>query len=444
MSTHPVIEYLASSHRSTELWQINTDKPFFKLLSDISAAEVVSGTLQYKPIKKLTVDGCDYKLKDPNFSYAILKLSTLSGFGAGNILKFDDTVRKAREITADRLQDPFLNNYRLNESVSALLPKHDITCKLHKLAIYQPGGHFLKHRDTNHAPNHLASLIVCLPIPFSGGSLQVDTCEGVKSIDLNTENVTYAAFFTDSPHEVMPVQSGTRMCLQYDVYAEPVQKSVSCTHKSGERSNNSFEDEEFSDEEDYYEDCGWALDNYPPQAVAYSANLAKVEALQQQVQAIIQDGPLAFLCRQLYTSRTVDRTLLKGVDAVVYDAMTAVATVKMCAILIQQSGDDWWAQPFNAKDDMIPAPVLYLGAHEGNCKRTISETPYIEYTGNEPQDAESQYCAYAMVMQYDPSRTAIRQHFAELTLAELRSLPPTSIQPSGGIDYQQAKTRFET
>ena len=287
-------------------------------------------------------------------------------------------------------------------------------------------------------------MIVCLPIPFSGGSLQVDTCEGVKSIDLNTENVTYAAFFTDSPHEVMPVQSGTRMCLQYDVYAEPVQKSVSCTHKSGERSNNSSEDEEFSDEEDYYEDCGWALDNYPPQAVAYSANLAKVEALQQQVQAIIQDGPLAFLCRQLYTSRTVDRTLLKGVDAMVYDAMTAVATVKMCAILIQQSGDDWWAQPFNAKDNMIPAPVLYLGAHEGNCKRTISETPYIEYTGNEPQNAESQYFAYAMVMQYDPSRTAICQHFAELTLAELRSLPPTSIQLSGGIDYQQAKTRFET
>jgi len=87
MSTHPVIEYLASSHRSTELWQINTDKPFFKLLSDISAAEVVSGTLQCKPIKKLTVDGCDYKLKDPNFGDAILKLSTLSGFGAGNILK---------------------------------------------------------------------------------------------------------------------------------------------------------------------------------------------------------------------------------------------------------------------------------------------------------------------------------------------------------------------
>lgn len=74
----------------------------------------------------------------------------------------------------------------------------------------------------------------------------------------------------------------------------------------------------------------------------------------------------------------------------------------------------------------------------------VKETPYIEYTGNEPQDAESQYFAYAMVMQFDESRKAIREHFAEVTLAELRSLPPTSVQPLGGVDYQQAKTRFET
>lgn len=437
MSTHPVIEYLASSNRSTDTWHITDEQPFHKLLANISAVEVLSGTLQYKPIDKLTVDGCDFELKDPKFTEAILELSTLSGFGAGNVLKFDDAVRKAREITADRLQDPFIDNSRLAHTVSALLPKHEITCKLHKLAIYQPGGHFLKHRDTNHASNHLASLIVCLPVPFSGGSLEVETSEGIKSINLNTENVTYAAFFTDCLHEVKPVESGTRMCLQYDVYAEPRNEQG-----NDDEELRGEELEEFSDEE--YEGCMWALENYPPKAVAYSANLAQIAALQQEVEARIQDGPLAFLCRQLYTSRTVDRTLLKGVDAVVYDAMIAVASVKMCAILILRSGNCWWAQPFDAKDDMIPPPVLYLGAYDGNCKRTISETPYIEYTGNEPQDAESEYFAYAMVMQYDPSRTAIREHFADVTLAELRSLPPTSIQPLGGIDYQEAKTRFET
>ena len=435
MNTHPVIEFLTSSRRSlAKPWQIKAEKPFLDLLAEISAPEVISGKLYRHPIEKLTVDGNDFALKDQNFVQAILDLSTPSGFGADNVLKFDDTVRKAREIAADRLQDPFLNSHYLDDRVRELLPKYDITCKLHKLALYTPGGHFLKHRDTNHAPNHLASLVVCLPVPFSGGSLEIDTSEGVKNIKFSSTDLTYAAFFTDSLHEVKPVRRGTRMCLQYDVYAEP----------KTSKDDSSSEKETCDEEEDSDEDpCEWALDSYSSGADAYSANLVKVAALQHEVQMRIADGPIAFLCRQLYTTRTVDRALLKGVDAAVYDAMTAVASVKMCAIFIERYGSDWWAQPFDAKDDIVPSPILFLGSDDGSCKRVIKETPYLEYTGNEPQDAESQYFAYAMVMQFDESRKAIREHFAEVTLAELRSLPPTSNQPLGGVDYQQAKTRFE-
>jgi len=48
-----------------------------------------------------------------------------------------------------------------------------VTAELHKLNVYQKDGFFLSHRDTPRNQEMFGSLVICLPIMFTGGVLTV-------------------------------------------------------------------------------------------------------------------------------------------------------------------------------------------------------------------------------------------------------------------------------
>ena len=95
-----------------------------------------------------------------------------------------------------------------------------IEAELHKLLLYEQGGHFAPHRDTEKSDGMVATLVVSLPVRGKGGELVVRHKDRETRIDLRTEDpseLTYAAFYADCEHEVRPVTEGHRLSLVFNL-----------------------------------------------------------------------------------------------------------------------------------------------------------------------------------------------------------------------------------
>lgn len=93
------------------------------------------------------------------------------------------------------------------------------------MLIYEKGGHFLKHRDTEKEKNMFGTLIIQPPSTHTGGELVVyeSNNRSKKVIDFGQEsgkNATsthFAAHYADLEHELLEVKSGYRLALVYSL-----------------------------------------------------------------------------------------------------------------------------------------------------------------------------------------------------------------------------------
>lgn len=115
--------------------------------------------------------------------------------------------------------------------------------------IYEKGGKFKCHRDTLHAANHFATLIVGVTWNFSGGQLIVhENNDKQHIIKFNSKcyqnqcKIKYAVFVTDAYHEVTEITEGVRIVLQYDLYLED--KEVKQNEENNEEDYYSEEEKE--------------------------------------------------------------------------------------------------------------------------------------------------------------------------------------------------------
>src|SRR5947209_17487316 len=105
------------------------------------------------------------------------------------------------------------------------LPPERVEARLYKLLVYEKGGFFLPHRDSEKHDGMVASLIVVLANPFEGGTLVVR--HGAVQQTLPFEQAAkgkapcYAAFYADCEHEVKRVTHGVRLCLDYNLVLKP-------------------------------------------------------------------------------------------------------------------------------------------------------------------------------------------------------------------------------
>ena len=100
-----------------------------------------------------------------------------------------------------------------------------ISTELYKLNVYSgPGGHFKAPVDTPRSGDMFGSLVVCLPTQFTGGEL-VTRHKGqeVRFPRQPNEEVSWAAFFSDVEHEVLPVTDGHRFTLTFSLYCDHTQ-----------------------------------------------------------------------------------------------------------------------------------------------------------------------------------------------------------------------------
>ncbi|EIW75139.1 hypothetical protein CONPUDRAFT_132082 [Coniophora puteana RWD-64-598 SS2] len=99
-----------------------------------------------------------------------------------------------------------------------------VRMKLDKMNVYGEGAFFKAHKDTPRDTAMFGSLVIVLPAPHVGGALvlrqgddewKVDFAEALRTVEQPT--IGYIAFFSDVEHEVLPVESGKRITLTYNL-----------------------------------------------------------------------------------------------------------------------------------------------------------------------------------------------------------------------------------
>ena len=134
----------------------------------------------------------------------------------------DPTYRDALKLDPDCFTADFelANTTILGSIASIMAVGSSIRAELYKLNVYSTGGHFKAHVDTPRSPEMFGSLVVSLPSQFTGGALVTRHQRHTITFDWSSSPTTtqWAAFYSDVEHEVLPVTSGHRFTLTYNLY----------------------------------------------------------------------------------------------------------------------------------------------------------------------------------------------------------------------------------
>ncbi|KAK0476794.1 hypothetical protein IW261DRAFT_1490110 [Armillaria novae-zelandiae] len=165
-----------------------------------------------------------------------------AGFGLGDQNTFDETYRKSKKLDTTQFScnfDP--RSTKIFDQIQAdLIEGQDesqrvLRPELYKLNTCGEGDFFKAHKDTPRAENMMGSLVIIFPTVHKGGSLVLRqdghewTFGAEKMLAKSTPEapvVSYVAFYSDTEHEVLPVTSGVRVTLTYNLYLEDKKPTV--------------------------------------------------------------------------------------------------------------------------------------------------------------------------------------------------------------------------
>jgi len=183
------------------------------------------------------------------------------------------------------------------------LPAEQLEARLYKLLVYERGGFFLPHRDSEKHDRMVASMIVVLPNRFEGGTLVVRHGAAKQTLTFGEaaggKAPCYAAFYADCEHEVQRVTRGVRLCLAYSLVLKP--KRVK------------------------------------PSAAANPA--APTDVLARSIGSWVASQPakpLVFALEHHYTQRGLSLDLLKGVDRQLANLVVSAAEKTDCIVHLAQ------------------------------------------------------------------------------------------------------------
>ena len=183
------------------------------------------------------------------------------------------------------------------------LPAEQLEARLYKLLVYERGGFFLPHRDSEKHDRMVASMIVVLPNRFEGGTLVVRHGAAEQTLTFDEaaggKAPCYAAFYADCEHEVQRVTRGVRLCLAYNLVLKPKRVKPS------------------------------AAANLAAPADVLAESIGSWVARQPA-------KPLVFALEHHYTQRGLSLDLLKGVDRRLADLVVSAAEKADCTVHLAQ------------------------------------------------------------------------------------------------------------
>lgn len=151
----------------------------------------------------------------------------MAPFGKGLETVVDESVRKVWQIDANLLT---ISQKWLQSSLPKLVASYTaqlgvsrtlvVQAQLYKMLLYEEGGHFKRHKDTEKAVGMFGSLLIQLPAIFEGGALVVQH-QGETKTFAHAEGSGDAAFATalyaDCEHTLEPVTKGLRLVLAFNL-----------------------------------------------------------------------------------------------------------------------------------------------------------------------------------------------------------------------------------
>lgn len=259
----------------------------------------------------------------------------------------------------------------------------------------------MTHRDTPHAHNHQATLLVFLPFVHTGGALVLEAGDQTVTYFSSGDGIRWCAFYTDVPHHVEPVLSGTRCMLQYDVLVEveavvgAVQTSVTESNakemenqlgeddggnKEGDRNiddsaTNSRDEDEDKDEDSEevlarakkisdFENKSCPIRNFAADEITtlgIRTNMVNrcVEVL---LKSTTQTMAVALPMFGLYTMKSVTPTLLKRLDRELFNAILDTDNFAIALVPIMISVVEYFRDT-NEEFNVMVTPCESLNLH---------------------------------------------------------------------------------
>src|SRR5580700_5236059 len=152
----------------------------------------------------------------------LLSLGQPARFGRGEETVTDPDVRDTWEIPKELVRAEW-NDATLKDILATVkdelgLPYGaGLSADLHSLLVYEPGQFFVAHQDSEKDDSMVATLVVTLPSSYTGGELMVGHNEESMACQRSRRALSLVAFFADCRHEVLPVKSGYRITLTYNL-----------------------------------------------------------------------------------------------------------------------------------------------------------------------------------------------------------------------------------
>jgi predicted 2-oxoglutarate/Fe(II)-dependent dioxygenase YbiX len=155
----------------------------------------------------------------------LIKAATRAPYGRGPDTVVDTKVRRTWQIEAERISIDGKHWSRtlgdiVTRAAEGLGVVEPVVAELYKLLVYDKGSFFVGHRDTEKSPGMFATLVLALPSQSVGGELVVRHNDRESRLDLacaEPSDIAFAAFYADCVHEVLPVTSGCRATLVFNL-----------------------------------------------------------------------------------------------------------------------------------------------------------------------------------------------------------------------------------
>ncbi|HEV7402637.1 MAG TPA: 2OG-Fe(II) oxygenase [Chthoniobacteraceae bacterium] len=292
------------------------------LLSEVTRAGdfLVHGPCEV-PMPKVVVEGVGAVSipVPPAQIEALIQHAVRAPYGRGEETILDETVRKVWQLAPDKVEiggKSWAANFAgILQQVAAGLGCEGlpISAELYKLLIYDEGGFFLAHRDTEKVEGMFATLVLTLPSEHEGGELVIRHAGREVTVDLSRaefSELAFAAFYADCEHEVKPIRRGNRVCLVYNLIQQ-------CSRKGAEKALT---------------------------APGYDAQTAAVAALLGEAfRAPAPPAKVAWLLEHQYSPDGLSFSGLKSADAarakvLSEAAQLAVCVTHVCLVHIEEVG----------------------------------------------------------------------------------------------------------
>ena len=208
---------------------VDSLRPLFKSV-DFSGDFCFGVNLGALPIGGISVDGVgvvSFPLGAGSAS-ALKSVAIQAPYGLGSQTIVDKKVRDcfqidACHVTTTRKWDEAIQSVVARTAEGLGLNSSQVTSKLYKLLLYEPGGHFEPHRDTEKERGMFATLIVQFPSDFAGGDLVVRHRGIDRAFDMGSKDGSRQqdfhslAFYADCEHELRQITAGHRLVAAYSL-----------------------------------------------------------------------------------------------------------------------------------------------------------------------------------------------------------------------------------